>query len=96
MAIAPIAAAASGHESVLHQFTGGGDGGFSLCNGAYCGTIFELSPVSGGWAETILFNFAYWNGAYPSGVTMDSKGALYGTAEGNEIKNFGTVFEFVP
>lgn len=82
--------------NIFGTTAGGGNGGFHLCNGAYCGTIFELSPVSGGWTETVLFNFAYWNGAYPSGVIIDSEGALYGTAEGDEINNFGTVFEFLP
>jgi len=49
------------------------------------GTIFELSPGSGGWAHTVLYNFCSLpdceDGGYPdSGLVMDPAGNLYGTA----------------
>jgi uncharacterized repeat protein (TIGR03803 family) len=52
-----------------------------------CGTVFELSPSSGGgWSETVLYNFCqsgYPNcadGAFPeSGLLMDASGNLFGT-----------------
>jgi uncharacterized repeat protein (TIGR03803 family) len=57
----------------------GGTG--TLCvNG--CGTVFELSPIAGGkWKETVLYSFSGGSdGKNPyGGVTLDSKGNLYGT-----------------
>jgi uncharacterized repeat protein (TIGR03803 family) len=47
-----------------------------------CGTVFELSPVAGGkWKATVLYSFTGGSdGKNPyGGVTLDSKGALYGT-----------------
>jgi uncharacterized repeat protein (TIGR03803 family) len=44
------------------------------------GTIFELSPVSGGgWAETVLFKFQGKSGISPGGLLLGRNGALYGT-----------------
>jgi uncharacterized repeat protein (TIGR03803 family) len=62
------------------------------------GTVFELSPQSGGtWKETILYNFIRngGDGQEPmAGLTMDPKGNLFGTtflsSTGCEC---GTVFE---
>ena len=54
--------------------------------GAYgSGTIFELSPGSGGWTHTVLYNFCSLSGcedgASPmSGLVTDGAGNLYGTA----------------
>jgi uncharacterized repeat protein (TIGR03803 family) len=73
-----------------------------------CGTVFELSPVSGGgWIETILYNFqgadGNPDGAYPeAGVTIDASGNLYGTTTGGGAGpcavngGCGTVFEVSP
>ena len=36
-----------------------------------CGTVFQLSPASGGWTENVLANFT--NSSYPTGLTMDSR-----------------------
>jgi hypothetical protein len=47
-----------------------------------CGTVFELSPLAGGkWKETVLYSFTGGSdGKNPyGGVTLDSKGDLYGT-----------------
>jgi uncharacterized repeat protein (TIGR03803 family) len=59
------------------------------------GTVFELSPQSGGtWKETILYNFGRDGREPEAGLTMDPKGNLYGTtfmsSTGCEC---GTVFE---
>jgi uncharacterized repeat protein (TIGR03803 family) len=48
------------------------------------GVVFELSPVEGGWSETVLHNFCVQSGcpdgANPlTGVAMDTAGNLYGT-----------------
>jgi len=60
-------------------YSGGGETGISA------GTIFELSPDgSGGWKETILYNFPYFGaGGFPAaGVVLDRTGNLYGTTLG--------------
>jgi uncharacterized repeat protein (TIGR03803 family) len=51
------------------------------CGDNGCGTVFELSPVAGGkWKETVLYSFTGSDGKNPyGGVTLDSKGDLYGT-----------------
>ena len=46
-----------------------------------CGVVFELSPVSGGWHETIVHAFKDTDGALPlAGVSFDASGNIYGTA----------------
>jgi uncharacterized repeat protein (TIGR03803 family) len=61
-----------------------------------CGTVFELSPGSGGgWTETVIHNFNNANGGSPSaGVISDAAGNLYGAAGGSTGN--GTVFELMP
>ncbi|MFZ0770195.1 MAG: choice-of-anchor tandem repeat GloVer-containing protein [Candidatus Sulfotelmatobacter sp.] len=72
------------------------------------GTVFELSPQSGGtwseevlhsWTETIIHNFAGGtaDGRLPeSGVTLDAAGNVYGTTVGGGKYARGIVFELVP
>jgi uncharacterized repeat protein (TIGR03803 family) len=53
------------------------------------GTIFELTPGSGGWTESVLFSFDRTDGGDPyAGVVIDKNGNLYGTA--------AIVFELTP
>jgi len=90
---------------------GGGKG--TSCNilyGGQCGTVFEVSPPKqkgGKWTEKVLHSFAGGtDGKTPNGgLTLDSKGAVYGTTPmgGNQLCNFGngnigcgTVFKLVP
>jgi uncharacterized repeat protein (TIGR03803 family) len=82
---------------------GGSLYGTSLGGGLYNpGTIFELSPITGGgWQETVLYSFtAGLDGAYPSsGLVMDPEGNLYGTTlwggpSGDTTG--GVAFEFTP
>jgi len=72
-----------------------------------CGTVFELSPSSGGtWTETTLHQFQCGNdGALPAvPLVLDQKGNLYGTTWDGGGKNTtvctydgcGTVFELTP
>src|SRR5258708_914220 len=64
-----------------------------------CGTVFELSPNSGGgWVETILYTFAGGNdGELPyGGFLRSSAGSLYGTTLAGGTANKGTVFEIIP
>ena len=76
------------------------NGGTGLCM-AGCGTIFELSPVSGGgWTESIIYSFqggAVGDGQFPAGaLTSDASGNIYGvTSQGGTTGN-GTVFRLSP
>jgi len=66
-----------------------------------CGTVFELTPISGGhWRETVLhrFDWSKGDGAGPvAGMIVDLVGNLYGTTSdggtGTCGGNCGTVFE---
>jgi uncharacterized repeat protein (TIGR03803 family) len=71
-------------------FTGKG------CASNSCGVAYELSPTSKGpWKETILHAFKLQaDGGYPiGGVTLDSAGNVYGTAEFGGAFGVGVVFE---
>jgi len=75
------------------KFGGSGDGG----------TVYELTPASGGgWTEKIVRNFGENNpdyGYYPGGgVVFDSAGNLYGTtpAGGAGNSSGGVVYEIIP
>jgi len=74
----------SGHLYGTTEF-GGTDG---------AGTVFELLPLGGGWAETILYNLT-GNGA-PGSLVRDADGNLYGPACGGGIHNSGSVFKLTP
>jgi uncharacterized repeat protein (TIGR03803 family) len=86
--------------------SGGGSGGTS-CNENGCGTVFELTPQSGGsWTETTIHVFQprSSDGLVPSsGVILDSNGNLYGMTEYggtgsclNGASGCGTIYEFSP
>lgn len=65
------------------------------------GTVFELSPGSNGWTETIIFNFdAAGNSATGegplAGVVFDAAGNLYGTTAYGGTFFRGNVFELTP
>jgi uncharacterized repeat protein (TIGR03803 family) len=68
----------------------GGDAGY--------GTVFELAPFDGGWAESVIHSFAGGNdGANPyAGVVLDSEGNLYGTTPYGGAYNCGVVFQLSP
>jgi hypothetical protein len=77
----------------LYGATSGGGGGL---NGGE-GSVFELTPSNGSWAETVIYNFGQRGspGQNPaSGVTIDTEGNLYGTlfygGDGCEIGRFGS------
>jgi len=58
------------------------------------GTAFELTPLRGGWVETILHNFlGPEDGQFPSGFIRDGAGNLYGTTQGAGHLDGGNVFE---
>jgi uncharacterized repeat protein (TIGR03803 family) len=82
----------------LYGTTYNGGGGTACGQG--CGTVFKLTPGSGGhWKETILHRFAGGSdGAGPLGLTIDGADNLYGTTVGGGNKGCydgqcGVVFE---
>jgi uncharacterized repeat protein (TIGR03803 family) len=100
----------TGTETVLYSFTGLGDGAFPYAGvvwdsvgnlygttnegGAFShGTVYKLDSSG---LETVLHSFnGGSDGAYPSaGLTLDTAGNLYGTAnEGGGTGDEGTIFE---
>lgn len=73
------------------------------CSNKGCGVVFELSPSSGTWTETVLYNFQSGNdGNYPEhGLVFDSTGNLYGVTSGGGgttgcSGGCGTFFELSP
>jgi len=78
--------------------TAGGTGG---CAGG-CGGVFKLAPPAqpgGAWNETVLFNFSgtfETGGGTSGGLTMDERGALYGTTYSGSGGQSGTVFRLTP
>jgi len=74
-----------------------GTGGTTACNGG-CGMVFKLTPQkSGKWKYSVLHSFTGGtDGDYPNGLTMDSKGRLYGTTTRGGAYDVGVVFEITP
>jgi uncharacterized repeat protein (TIGR03803 family) len=76
---------------------GSADGGNASCPCCGCGVLFKLVPDSNNWTETVLYTFnGTTDGEFPSAVTMDDAGNLFGTAGGGGARNLGTIFEFTP
>ncbi|HYM74970.1 MAG TPA: choice-of-anchor tandem repeat GloVer-containing protein [Candidatus Dormibacteraeota bacterium] len=63
-----------------------------------CGTVFKLTPKSGGgWTASVLHTFNGSNGSFPSaGLVMDGKGNLYATTPEGGAFGVGVVFELEP
>jgi uncharacterized repeat protein (TIGR03803 family) len=75
--------------------------GTTSAGGTYAGgTVFELSPqTGGGWAEIIIHSFDNdgTDGYYPqAAVTLNSAGDLFGTASRGGAYSGGIVFELSP
>ena len=69
--------------------------GAGLAGGSYgAGIVFELTPGSGGWGETILHSFDGTDGYFPyAALTFDKAGNLYGTTFRGGANGGGTVFK---
>jgi uncharacterized repeat protein (TIGR03803 family) len=73
-------------------------GGIANC-GYACGVAFKLTPASNGkWKESVLHSFTGGNdgGTPASGLILDPKGNLYGSAEYGGADGWGVVFELTP
>jgi len=59
------------------------------------GTVFELSPSSGSWTETVVHSFQGYpsDGAEPAARLALAGGNLYGTTSSGGANDGGTVFE---
>ena len=95
---------------VLYKFSGGADGAYPNSNlfrdssgnlfgtayfgGLGDGTVFELSPSSGGWKESTVYSFA--GGAQAAnpvnGVTSGGPAIFYGATAYGGSQNLGTVY----
>jgi uncharacterized repeat protein (TIGR03803 family) len=100
--------------TVLHTFTGSFDGGnphagvildsagnlygTTYFGGRGNGVVFELSPTSTGWKETVLHLFSGQNdGGYPgASLVFDGAGNLYGTTTAGGFNHQGVVFRLSP
>jgi len=97
-------------ETVLHSFGAGNDArdpwaglvfdaGGNLYgtthDGGLSGAVFQLTPSSSGWKETVLhrFNYLHGDGSDPfAGLVLDQAGNLYGTTSYGGKYLAGTVF----
>src|SRR5271166_4852747 len=75
--------------------------GTALFSGQYWGGVYEMTPVSGGWTESVIYSFPGGGqgpyGAEPySGLTFDKAGNLYGTTFQGGPYQHGTVYELTP
>ncbi len=70
-------------------------GGNPSCD---CGTIFKLTPRSGGWDESVLHSFnGSGDGNSPSyGLTADGKGNYFGVTPVGGLYGQGVVFQITP
>ena len=63
------------------------------------GIVFQLTPASNAWTETVLHDFdpSSGDGANPvGGLIFDNLGNLYGTTTLGGANGLGTVFELIP
>jgi uncharacterized repeat protein (TIGR03803 family) len=63
-----------------------------------CGVVFKMTPgANGKWTYSVLHRFTGADGFDPeAGLTLDSKGNLYGTTVAGGAGRYGVVFEIIP
>jgi uncharacterized repeat protein (TIGR03803 family) len=71
--------------------------GTTVQGGAFCGTVFKLTPSGeGGWTESIIHSFGTQqnDGCEPTtGVMVDDSGNIFGTAGNGGASGFGMAYE---
>lgn len=76
---------------------GASGGGVNTCSGYTCGVVFKLTPqATGGWKYSVLHRFSGPDGEFPWGVTVNSKGDIFGTTFAGGTYNAGVAFEIIP
>ena len=88
-------------SGVLYGTTYYGGNGTGCGNTSGCGTVFEMTPSSGGgWTESVLYNFGITatDGAYPyfGTLLLGNNGTLYGTTSAGGLSGFGEIFALAP
>jgi uncharacterized repeat protein (TIGR03803 family) len=82
----------------LYGTTNAGGASGTACGGVGCGTVFELSPVTGGWKYRVLHSFGSGtDGQIPNAtLAFDSSGNLYGDTYQGGTNGAGTLFTLIP
>lgn len=101
-------------ETILYNFTGDADGKYPMStvtmdpNGNLfgtteaastgSGTVYEVSPSSGGWSEQTIYTFggALAGQSIYLTLTLDAAGNLYGVSQVGGANNWGEVWELSP
>ena len=61
------------------------------------GTVWELSPIDGGWIFNVLYNFQGTEFNGPAGrMALDAAGNLFGITQADGAYGFGNVFKLTP
>jgi uncharacterized repeat protein (TIGR03803 family) len=84
------------NDVLAYGTTYNGGGGINCQLG--CGTVFSLTPSSGGWTESVLYAFQNGSdGAGPwGGVIIGSSGDVYGTNLGEPLGACGLAYQLTP
>jgi uncharacterized repeat protein (TIGR03803 family) len=82
-------------EAGLHLGPQGELFGTTYGGGTYgTGTVFQLTPSTGGWTEEVLYSFSGGaDGGEPAAGVIERNGVLYGTTVLGGPENAGTVFQ---
>jgi uncharacterized repeat protein (TIGR03803 family) len=87
-------------DGILYGVTG--EGGSLACQFG-CGNVFKLARSGSVWNFGIVRSFTGHDGAYPTGITLDPDGNIYGTTldgggQGDCFNGcgFGVLFELTP
>ena len=88
-------------KTTLYSFTGGNDGRnptqvlvgndgnlYGVAAGGLSGqgVVFQLTPLGGGWTQSVIHTFGSNQGIGPGYLVQDSAGNLYGIAEQTDIE----------
>ncbi|MGC1228645.1 MAG: choice-of-anchor tandem repeat GloVer-containing protein [Candidatus Sulfotelmatobacter sp.] len=75
----------------IYGTTRSGGKGYGINGGPGYGILYQLSPTSAGWTETVL-HFFFDDGA-TSGLIIDAAGSLYGETGGGGASLAGTIYQ---